>query len=81
MATFRKSTPVIVAVRSGYYENERFPSLEADRVRPPQIEEKVLPQQAALQEMPGSAHRVRKAERNGIRGKHLVKVFKRARNS
>jgi hypothetical protein len=24
-------------------------------------------------------HKVRKAERNGIRGKHLQKVFKRAR--
>jgi hypothetical protein len=30
---------------------------------------------------PVVVNKVRKAERNGIRGKHLVKVFKRARKS
>jgi hypothetical protein len=30
---------------------------------------------------PVVVHKVRKAERNGIRGKDLVKVFKRARRS
>jgi hypothetical protein len=30
---------------------------------------------------PVVVHQVRKAERNGIRGKQLTKVFKRARNS
>jgi hypothetical protein len=54
MATFRKSTLVIVSVRSAYYENERFPSLEVKQAGRPQTEEEVLPKQAALQEMPGS---------------------------
>jgi hypothetical protein len=30
---------------------------------------------------PVVVHRVQKAQRNGIRGKHLVKVFERARKS
>jgi hypothetical protein len=54
MATFRKSTSVIVSVRSADHENERFPSLEAGRPCRPQIEEKALPKQAAVQEMPDS---------------------------
>jgi ribosomal protein S27E len=52
MATFRKSTLVIVAVQSADYENERCPSLEAEQADRPETEQKVLSQQAALQEMP-----------------------------
>ena len=46
-----------------------------------QTEEEVLSQQAALQALPGGGHKVHKAELNGIRGKELAKVFKRARKS
>jgi hypothetical protein len=42
-------------------------------------QEEVLPQQAPLQAMPGGGSKVRKAELNGIRGKHLTTVYKRAR--
>src|SRR5215217_1094881 len=52
MATFRKSTTVIVAVQSTNHENERRPSLEAQQAVGPQTEEKVLSQQAAMQEVP-----------------------------
>jgi hypothetical protein len=54
MATFRKSTLVIVSVPSAYYENERFPSREVNQAGRPQTEQEVLPKQAALQKMPGS---------------------------
>jgi hypothetical protein len=43
----------IISVRSADHENERLPSLEAQPARQPQTEEKVLPQQAALQEVSG----------------------------
>src|SRR6476660_4873099 len=53
MATLRKSgresTSVILPVRSANHENERCPSLEAQRAVGPQTQEEVLPQQAALQ--------------------------------
>jgi hypothetical protein len=48
MATFRKSTLVIVAVQSADHENERCPSREAEQLGRPETEEKVLSQQATL---------------------------------
>ena len=64
---------------------------EAQQVRRPQTEEKVLPQQAPLQTLPAGAaqgaqgrdllHKVHKAETMGIRGKDLDNVYKRARKA
>jgi len=68
-------------VQSVDYENERLPSLETQRPSRHQTEEKVLPEQAVVQEMPGRFPKVRKAERTGIRGEQLMKVFKRDRRS
>jgi hypothetical protein len=57
MATFLKLglelTLQILAVRPVDHENERAPSLEARFARPPEAEEKVLPQQATMQALPG----------------------------
>jgi hypothetical protein len=56
MATFRKSTPVSVAVRVLKRENGRLPtrdtSLEGQQAAPHNAEEEVLPQQAKVQEVP-----------------------------
>ncbi len=81
MATLRKSTSASLAVWLPDHENERYPSLETAQARRPQAEEEVLPQQAPLQALPGGDPQGAKAELNGIRGKELEKIYKRARKS
>jgi hypothetical protein len=79
MATFRKSTLVIVAVRSANHENERCPSLETQQAPRPQTQEEMLPQQAALQTLSRRCARPAQGRTQWHSGKDLVKVFKRAR--
>ncbi len=55
--------------------------MKPSKLAGPQTEEEVLPQQATLQACPVVVHQVHKAERHGIRGKELEKVYKRARKA
>ena len=68
MATLRKSTLVIVAVRSAEHENERCPSLEAKQARRSQAQEEVLSQPAALQTVSGGRSRCQQGRTQRVAG-------------
>ncbi len=85
MATLRNSgptsTPVIVAVQCTDHENEKDSSRDAGKLADVKPKKKCCRIKPRRKRCPVAIHEVHKAKLNGIRGKELTKVFKRARKS
>jgi hypothetical protein len=82
MATFRKSTSLSVAVGVLNRENERDRShLKASKLLDLKPKKKCCRSKPRCKKCPVVIHKVHKAERHGIRGKDLERVYKRARKT
>lgn len=84
MATLRKSTSTIVAVRGPDHENEaneESSGVKNSKVAGVKPKTKCCRSKPRCKRCPLVLSKVHKAELLGIRGKELDKVFKRARKS
>lgn len=84
MATLRKSTSLIVAVRVPDHENDENgddPSVKPSKLCGAKAKKKCCRSKPRCKRCPVVLGKVNKAQLTGIRGKELDKVFKRARKS
>lgn len=81
MATLRKSTSTIVAVRVPDHENDEGTGVKPTDLTNLKPKKKCCRSKPRCKRCPLVLHKVHKAELTGIRGKELEKVFKRARKA
>ncbi len=85
MATFLKSGVIprreLSQCEYTDHENERNSSREAQKLAGVKPKKKCCRSKPRCKRCPLVVHKVHKAELNGIRGKELEKVFKRARKA
>ena len=81
MATFRKSTPRLSQCNALIAKTRDTRHLKPSKFADLKPKKKCCRSKPRCKRCPVVLHQVRKAERNGLRGKELTKVFKRARKS